>query len=244
MVSSIDPARDGLARSPRYADDFRVQPGRMPEAFSSELLSPERAPPWRMIVHGLETDAFRMRQRLQHSLALSHGRHRAWLNHLLLACYSGRYGYRSGGPHREDFEVWAISIGAVVEMAPLTSSTDTVGPQPIAAGVTGLSFPRSGDHEPPGHDYLLFRLAALCPPLCNAVFAQETRPSGHRLLAWIAGESYEASAQLDGPRYDVAAVLGFLNSILRGMGQAERFAETKGGAICGAPQRLVQIPRD
>lgn len=220
-----------------YARRLSVQPAGVPPRFVARRISPEDAPPWRMIVHGLEVGAFEMRERFEESLAAAGVdlRLQAWLGHLVLACFSGRYGYRRGGPAREGFEAWANALGLHLEMAALPVPPEPLGPRPLPTGGSLLAFSVEADHTPPGHDYLLFRLAGLSPSLNAAFFDEEAHEGVYRLRAWVSGRVFEASAAVDGERYDVPSVVGLLNSTMRALGADERFAVVDGVGVATQP---------
>lgn len=262
---SDDPTTDSTALAEHlaleeslfYVRDLVSRPERVPEEFDGESISRD-GPPWRTIVHGLETDAFQMRARFERFARSADARGQAWLSHLLLASYSGKYGYREGGTHRMGFEEWAkgLTPPRKLEMFPLNTLKAAPSSMDGGEGCAVLALRNAPGHVPVGHDYLLYRLAELTPFLADAFFAEESHldnmsegearetpkhgaPS-YRIKVWCRGQFFEGGARFYGERYDVDSAISVLNSTLRALGETTRFVEfTEGRIACGNPAQLA-----
>lgn len=144
---------------------------------------------------------------------------------------------------------WALarfpSAGALEAYLDMLGLTDMTSPElgttdgsPVSAEEALLNrgraslFDKETGRFPNRHDELLRDLAALAPGVLDDIHFEEHPPSAeddesgdgiYRLVAVGGGMQYEVRAEDYGDWYDVASVLGFLNSLARARGNETRW---------------------
>lgn len=137
-------------------------------------------------------------------------------------------------------------------------------PPPVGAAITAEelldalgrvdAFDTETDQYPNEHDRLLARLATRCAPALDGVVFEEEPPAlddehaPYRLRAYADGLRYQVTAQNLGDWYDVEAVIGLLNTLLRARGSDLRIATLPTGdqtttVVIGPGPGLVALAR-
>lgn len=221
-----------------YSRELAVRDESAPGRFAaSPLVEGAEGLTWHGLVTGLETNRANMRGRFEDALTQADPRQRARLSTSLSACYSGLFGFRSGGTGRDTFDGWVATLSIKPDRE---RALGDVRKPYETAGCVHVPFSPGTGHFPVGHDLLLYLLAEVDPILARAEFADIARfsadddkrdvPSPYTLRAWVGGHLFEAPAHALGDTYDASAVVGFLNAVLRHLGGEARFRLVDSGA--------------